>query len=159
VKKSIITESYCWEVCELINKLLLATDGSDNALHAAEQAIELMKKNPELKVTALYVRSPSTNLLKFSPWVQLEDIDKEVEKIAARSIAKTLSLFEKEGLTADSATVMGEPGIEIAGYAKKNGYGWIVMGTRGMSDLSGIILGSVSHQVLHETKVPVLLVK
>lgn len=143
----------------MINKLLLATDGSDNALRAAEQVIELMKKNPELKATALYVRSPSTNLLKFSPWVQLEDIDEEVKKIAERSIAKTLALFEKEGLTADSAIIHGEPGIEIAGYAKNNGFGWIVMGTRGMGDLTGIILGSVSHQVLHAAEVPVLLVK
>ena len=143
----------------MINKLLLATDASDNAQRAAEQVIELMKKYPELKVTVLYVKSPATNLLKFSPWIQLEEIDKEVEKIAVRSVAKTLGLFENEGLAADSAIVSGEPGIEIAGYAKKNGYGWIVMGTRGLGNLSGIILGSVSHQVLHAAEVPVLLVK
>ncbi|MCL6638976.1 MAG: universal stress protein [Firmicutes bacterium] len=143
----------------MVNKALLATDGSENALRAARQAAELMKSNPGLKVTALYVRTPASNLLKFEPWVLLQDIEKEMHKLAGRAIEKTVSLFQEQGLAVDSEIVAGEPGVAIADYAKKNGFGWIIMGTRGLSDLSGVIMGSVSHQVLHLTELPVLLVK
>jgi len=35
----------------------------------------------------------------------------------------------------------------------------IVMGTRGLSDLGGIVIGSTTHKVLHLGKIPVLVVR
>ncbi len=54
---------------------------------------------------------------------------------------------------------VGEPAEVITRYAKENGCGQIVMGTRGMSSVSNLLLGSVATQVIHLSPVPVLLVK
>ena len=54
---------------------------------------------------------------------------------------------------------VGEPAEVIARYAKEQGCDQIVMGTRGMSSVSNLLLGSVATQVIHLSSVPVLLVK
>jgi len=54
---------------------------------------------------------------------------------------------------------VGEPAEVITRYAKENGCDQIVMGTRGMSSVSNLLLGSVATQVIHLSPVPVLLVK
>ena len=48
---------------------------------------------------------------------------------------------------------------EIVKYAQKNNYDLIVIGARGMGSAKEMLLGSVSNQVLHTSKVPVLLVR
>lgn len=144
----------------MITRYLVATDGSDNALRAAHYAAELMLNNPNMKVTIIYVRSPFSALRKFTPWVSMDDIDVELQKMAQRAIDKTKEVFYAQGLPVDTAIEMGEdPGYVISQYAKTNKIGHIIMGTRGLSNLSGIIMGSVSHQVLHQSEVPVIFVK
>jgi nucleotide-binding universal stress UspA family protein len=145
----------------MVNKILLAVDGSENSMRAARHTAALMKKNPGLKVTILYVRSPVENLLKFSPWVQPQIIESETKKIAENIIERAKSVFTGEGFYVETDVVMGDAGEAIVKYAEEGKFGQIIMGTRGLSDLSGIILGSVSHQVLHLAKpdCPIMLVK
>ena len=50
------------------------------------------------------------------------------------------------------------PGDQIVKYAQENGCGLIIMGSRGLGALRGM-LGSVSSYVLREAQVPVLVVK
>ena len=47
----------------------------------------------------------------------------------------------------------------IAAYSNNCGCDQIIMGTRGMGSLEGLLLGSISTKVLHMVKVPVTLVK
>jgi nucleotide-binding universal stress UspA family protein len=54
---------------------------------------------------------------------------------------------------------VGEAAEVITRYAKEKGCDQIVMGTRGMSSMSNLLLGSVATQVIHLSPVPVLLVK
>lgn len=143
----------------MINKILLATDGSENALRAAKQVADLMKLKSGLETTVLYARSSASKTVEYAPWVQVDEIEKQMEKFASRAIDKTAVVFTENGFTVEKKVVIGEPGTEIATYANKNGFDWIVMGRRGLSNLSGLILGSVSHQVLHYADCPVLLVK
>lgn len=143
----------------MVNKLLLPTDGSENALRAARHAVALMKKNPDMELTVLYVRSPAENLVRFEPWTNQQDIDNEMVKMARNALNRTKAVFEEAGLQVSDDLVEGDPGYAIADYARKKGFGQIIMGTRGLSNLSGIIMGSVGHQVLHFADVPVLFVK
>lgn len=143
----------------MVNQMLLATDGSENALRAAKHAVALMKKNRDIRITLLNVRSPGENLVRFQPWVSPQEIDAEMEKIAQNIVNRTKAVFDEADLKVDTRIVEGDPGKTIAAYAKENGFGQIIMGSRGLSDLSGIIMGSVSHQVLHFADCPVLLVK
>jgi len=49
--------------------------------------------------------------------------------------------------------------MEICKYAKDHGIDLIVMGSRGRSDVQGILLGSVSSEVLHHASCPVTVVR
>ena len=143
----------------MVNKMLLATDGSENALRAARHAAALMKKNPDLSLTILTVRSPIENLTKFYPRAASQEIDAGIQKMAESAVNRTKAVFDEAGLQVETEIAEGDAGKTIASYAKEKGFGQIIMGTRGLSNLSGIIMGSVSHQVLHFTECPVLLVK
>lgn len=56
-------------------------------------------------------------------------------------------------------TAIGNPARELLKQAGKSKADLIVMGTRGLSDISGLVLGSVSHKVIHLAKCPCLTVK
>lgn len=53
----------------------------------------------------------------------------------------------------------GRPGDVIVSEAKGGEYDLIVMGSRGLSDLEGMVLGSTAHRVLHAALCPVLLTR
>ena len=55
--------------------------------------------------------------------------------------------------------LIGSPGNEIILEAERGGFDLIVIGSRGLSSIKELFLGSVSHQVVNESKVPVLVVK
>lgn len=142
-----------------IENYLVATDGSDNALRAAKHAAEMMKCNPNAKVTVLYVRPRAADMVVHHPFVNAQIADDEINQVAQSAVKKTVAVFEEALLKVNSVIITGEPGSDIAEYAKDNGFGIIIMGTRGLSNLRGIIMGSVSHQILHFSDVPVLFVK
>ena len=52
-----------------------------------------------------------------------------------------------------------EPAQEIAALAASGGFNLIIMGTRGISALGNLLLGSTATQVVHLSSVPVTLVK
>lgn len=53
----------------------------------------------------------------------------------------------------------GDPAQAILDYVDKNSISLIVMGSRGLSTVKRVFLGSVSSRVVQEARVPVLIVK
>jgi nucleotide-binding universal stress UspA family protein len=47
----------------------------------------------------------------------------------------------------------------IVQYAREGNFNLIIMGTKGPSDLKGLVVGSAAHRVVHLSDRPVLLVK
>ena len=56
-------------------------------------------------------------------------------------------------------TIYGQAGREIVDAARAHDAGVIVMGSRGRSDLAGLVLGSTAHKVIHLSDLPVLVVR
>ena len=56
-------------------------------------------------------------------------------------------------------TIYGHAAKEIIADAKENNVGAIVMGSRGRSDLTGLVLGSTAHKVIHLSDHQVLVVR
>ena len=57
------------------------------------------------------------------------------------------------------AAIAGRAAQEIMDVATSEDAGLIVMGSRGMSDWQGLLVGSVAHKVVHLSSVPVLIVR
>lgn len=78
-----------------------------------------------------------------------DEITADAEKIAKDNGAKDTVRI----------SVNGDPAGQIVEQAKEHDCDLIVLGTRGLSDFSGLVMGSVSHKVVHMAECPCLLVK
>lgn len=75
-------------------------------------------------------------------------------------IEKAASHLAEKGLSNIKTYVVGgEPAPEILHYAQSEDADLIVMGSRGLGDVKSLMLGSVSHKVLQQSKCPCLLTK
>lgn len=143
-------------------KLLLASDGSDNAVRAAEFAAELAAVAPIIKITVMVVNDILEQMKYYSPLrspVVLEEVDVFFKEKAQEALDKTMEVFEKRGIKAEGVTKMGNPAQEVVDYAHEGNFSQIVIGSRGMGSLKGIVLGSVSSKVIHLADCPVTVVK
>jgi nucleotide-binding universal stress UspA family protein len=55
--------------------------------------------------------------------------------------------------------IYGYAAREIVSFAREDGIGVIVMGSRGHGDLAGLLVGSTAHKVIHLADRPVLVVR
>jgi nucleotide-binding universal stress UspA family protein len=134
----------------LKSKVLLPSDGSDNSLKAAAYASRLMKSNPDIKLTVLVVVPERSGFT---------EIDRSMEEKGKEIMDKTLQGFSRDGLEVDKHIENGDPASVIINYAERGEYDHIIMGSRGVSELRGAAIGSVSHKVIHLANCRVTLVK
>jgi nucleotide-binding universal stress UspA family protein len=133
----------------MFEKILLAVDGSEHSRKAAAAAGDLARKSSG-EVRVLYVHEEGL----FSP-------------IESRPEAQSMVDGVVEGLVADGvkasgeavATRIGSVAPTILEAARSFSADLIVMGTRGLSDFTGLLLGSVAHKVIHHADCPVLVVR
>ncbi|GAB3883986.1 universal stress protein [Terrabacter terrigena] len=86
-----------------------------------------------------------------------ESLHRQVEK-TARDVADETRRAHP-GLDVRTNVVGGAAGRAIAGYATDVAAGLIVMGSRGHGGFTGMLLGSVSHRVIHDAPCPVMVVR
>ncbi len=147
----------------MFKKILCAVDGSDHALKAAEVASDLAEKygaeltfltvSKELKVTAELKRFMQVEHLTGSPQYVLDEMTDRV-------LAEAREKAKKHGVAKPKTEVKtGNPARAIVDYAGRIGADAIVMGSRGMGDIGGLLLGSVSHKVSSMSKCTCITVK
>jgi nucleotide-binding universal stress UspA family protein len=141
----------------MYKKVLLPTDGSDNALKAAQYTVHLIETHPGVEVTLINVYKILPEFRTYeSPFTP--GIVESVKEMSQRALTKTLAVFEQAGLKVEAVSLEGDPGTEIVAFANKGGYDHIIIGSRGMG-LSGLIFGSVAQKVLHFASCPVTTIK
>lgn len=136
----------------MIRKILVAVDGSEPSKKALEFACDLSDKfDAELAAVHVVEQVPGqqTQVLGTSHVTVTPD-HAAIEK-AGRSVADAARRLVEEhgGELASTDVVSGSPAKAILEAARRNGVDTIVMGSRGLSDLSGLLMGSVSHKVAH----------
>lgn len=147
----------------MIGRILLATDGSDTALKATRWAVELAKTYGA-KVTVLHVvhipaaLAGSTVLPGGATDVAV--VTRLMEQAAEGVLTVTTPLLEEAGVEYDTRIEYGHAAETIVKVAEEESADLIVMGSRGLSNASALLLGSVSHRVLHAIHdKPVLIVR
>ena len=135
-------------------KILLAVDGSANSMRAAEYVASMLKMCPEIKVTIIYVIPQYLPDFKSS-----EKITDTVQELADKAVNFAKKILASETENINTVIKKGSVAKEITDFAKKEGFNLIVMGSRGLTAVEGITLGSISHEVLTLTQIPILFVK
>jgi nucleotide-binding universal stress UspA family protein len=82
------------------------------------------------------------------------------DAVADRLLSDARGVCEAAGAKRiEVAKAAGDPARAIVGVAEARGADLVVLGTRGMSDLKGLLLGSVSHKVMQLTTCPCMVVR
>lgn len=141
-----------------IKKIIVATDGSDTSKRAVDYAIDLSRKyNAKLvilHVLNLIISGGSVSSISD----KLHEEDRQKARLLledAHKKAKENSVESTAELVEDHMPVYGE----IIACAEREGADLIVIGTRGTSGFTKLLLGSVASNVVTYSPIPVLVVK
>lgn len=143
------------EVCPINNleKILLATDGSEFSSGAVSEAINLAVKCSS-RITAIAVVEANEEYASEAPQL--------IEKAETEAVEILASLKEQAvaaGADCDTAVHTGDsPYRIIVDEAEKNGSELIVMGRRGRSGIAKVAMGSVTARVIGHAPCDVLVV-
>jgi len=141
---------------KLINKILIATDGSEYTKKAVDHGIELANNNGA-KIIAFYVIDtrayasiPLSAPMEYAYSILRQEGDMALKYVAERA--------EAAGLEVEGIIAQGHPAEEIIKYAEENSIDLIVMGTLGKSGLDRFLMGSIADQVIRHSKIPIIAV-
>jgi len=136
-------------------KVLLAIDGSVAANKAAAYVARNARALRIREVDILNVQSVPSYYTHAEPG---SPIPADVAEFSAGLAAKASRLLDTGDVRHRFAARLGEPADEIVQAAEASGVGEIVIGSRGVSQLAGAVLGSVAYKVIHRTALPLTLV-
>ncbi|MCF6248006.1 MAG: universal stress protein [Desulfobacula sp.] len=138
-----------------VEKILNPVDGSEHSIHSTKYAIKLAGVF-DAKIVLLHCHERFPIVLA-EPYFQ-EAVDK-INKASEKMIAPFVDMLEKSEVLFEVRILEGVPGNKIPEVAKIEKVDLIVMGSRGVSDFAGLLLGSVAHQVLQKSEYPVFITK
>lgn len=137
--------------------ILLPVDGSENSNRAVQRAIELSKEGDvNLHVVTAFPPIVSGNVKSF---FSAEELQSYYREEGEKALAPAKTLLDTAGVAYESQVLVGPVAQSIADYAKKKQANTIIMGTRGLGTVTGMLLGSITTKVLSLVDIPVLLVK
>jgi nucleotide-binding universal stress UspA family protein len=147
-------------------KVGIAVDGSKFGREAVKYVLrhrQLFGANPQL--TLLHVVADFAGALMPDmagialPAYSEEDIRAMQKKAFETVVGPVRKLFLKAGVPSAEVCLAGNPGDEIAAYAKKKKLDVLVMGSHGYGAFKAAVMGSVATRVAHTSEVPLLLVR
>ncbi len=133
-------------------------DGSEHAIRALELAIaEAKQRQIKPRLLILNVQTPlSGDISRFIDSKTIDDYHREAGEKALQAAA---DLMKNAAIAYDLHVLVGPVARTISEFSTNQGCSMIVMGTRGQSPVVGLIMGSVTTRLLHETNLPVLLTR
>jgi len=163
---------------ESVFNVLLYSDGSQQAFSAAVYAANLLKNMPNMHLTIVQVQekdegstgteyswidtwpvSPTTEWMK-----RVIESDTNVRSMYNDILTTTNNVFTERPKNVNHHVIYSNPSITdtvdaLLEYAEKKQFKLIIMGTRGLTTLKGLIFGCLAHNVLNRSPIPVLLIK
>ena len=138
-----------------LKKILVAVDGSDCSVRAAEYAADLAKLiDSEILLTHCHKSFPA---ILGEPYFQ-----NAINKILKKSnelLAPYKQILQDAGVAFIDRILEGPAAQAICEAADIEKIDLIVMGCRGRNDLEGLLLGSCTHRVLKTAPCPVLVIR
>lgn len=158
--------------------VLLYSDGSQQSFSAAVYAANLLKSMPNMHLTIVQVQESEEGSLgteyswidtwpvsPTSEWMKrVIESDTNVRSLYNDILNRTNEIFSEKGKNVSHHVIYCNPSISdtvdaLLEYAEKKQFKLIIMGTRGLTTLKGLIFGCLAHNVLNRSPIPVLLIK
>ena len=139
-------------------RALVPVDGSPNSQRAVRYLIGLMRQREPMEIHLLNVQEPidSLELRRFKP---PREIRRMQQRRGAAQLRPARARLDNAGVRYVAHVSIGRVAETIVRFAKRRHCDSIIMGTRGMTSLANLLLGSVATKVIHLSRVPVTLVK
>lgn len=135
--------------------ILLAADGSENAVRAAKEAIKMASCHEDSLIEVVYVVDFDKSKSEVLHAGSSEALNVERRK----KISKVEQVLKGSNVSYKVTFLHGTPGPEIVKYANEQKVELVVIGSRGLNGLQEMVLGSVSHKVMKRVNCPALIVK
>lgn len=142
-----------------MRKILIPVDGSPASGRALEHVIALAAELRDVHVYLINVQEPPPPWLAAEGGLSAEAWYARHEAFGRQALEGAEQALKAAGLRFSSNVAAGNVAEQITERARALGCTEIVMGTRGMSPLADLVLGSVAARVIHLADVPVTLVK
>src|SRR5687767_14544347 len=134
-------------------RILLATDGSEDAAQATEAATDLANRSgSELHVVHVWHDVPGPYRHAF--------VKRELRRQGQEILDEQVQKVESAGGTVTQTHLRGgRTSNQVIGLSDELGVGVLVVGSRGMGTVRRILMGSHSEEIVHHARVPVLVVR
>jgi nucleotide-binding universal stress UspA family protein len=147
----------------MYKKILIATDGSEQARRATQHAVALAKQLGA-SVHAVFVvdtrsLAAAHSMVGATTPAYYHSLLEEWRKAGEAATADVVAEGMKHGVSVSHQIVEGTPAQGIVEAATKMSADLVVMGTHGRTSLGAFFLGSTAQSLVHHATVPVLLVR
>jgi nucleotide-binding universal stress UspA family protein len=136
--------------------ILVALDGSAHAARALDEAVDLARAQRS-RLTVICVASRTAWRLVAGPYAGLLPTQEEVDRQAEATLRAAKQRIDDD-IPVTTIVGQGTAAAAILKRAAEGTHDLIVMGSRGRGGAAAALLGSVSHDVLHHSRLPVLIV-
>ena len=140
-------------------KILVAVDGSKPALHAVKYAIELSTKLSGPTHITLVSAHDDAGLRHVRKHVPAGSIQDHLRELSETDLKAARKLLDKAGVPHDMVIKVGHVAEQIVRTANAGKFDLVVLGSKGRSGFSDLLLGSVAQRVASSASQPVVLVK
>ena len=142
---------------EANKKILVAVDGSANSERAVDYVVAWSKSGLADEVHLVNVQYPVPSAV--TTFVGKRAVSGYHHDEGIKAVEKAKAKLEASKIPHQVHIGVGTPGDVIVQFAKDFDCGAIVIGTRGLGGTAGLLLGSVTRDVIAEADIPVTLIK
>lgn len=134
-------------------RIVVGVDGSQASVRALQQAVDLAASlSAEVDAVHTWQVTYGATELSMMPAIPRS----EIQEGAEQTLRKVISSVDAHGVPVNAIVAEGDPAGTLLDAAK--GAAMLVVGSRGHGGFVGLLLGSVSHKVIHHAPCPVLVV-
>lgn len=141
-----------------MQKVLLAVDGSESSLRAVAYLIKRVStgKN-DYQVDLVNVQYALHGTV--ATFINAQQLKQFHQEEGGKALAQAQAVLDAAGIACTHHLFIGNPAEMITRFAREQASDEIIIGSRGLSGIGGLLVGSVATKVVHLATVPVVLVK
>ncbi len=141
------------------DKIIFATDFSENSEHAFGYALTLAKQFSAHLVVIHVINEPVDLRGFYVPHISFETLEKEIEEGAEKMMQKFCRTKTGDFTDYETLIVAGIPYEEILRHAQEKNASLIVLGTQGRKGIDHFLFGSTAERVVRNASCPVMTVR